>query len=262
MREILNDLENGKYLSDPDPVKRAQFRMRQPLPKRFYKDVSIRSTDEGFGVHLDGKVVRTPGRTPVILATETAAQLVGMEFEAQAEEINPVTMPVTRLVNTAIDGAVADMQAVLEDILRYAATDLLCYRADSPQRLVELQAEAWDPVLDWARAKLGARLFLSEGIVHVQQPRESIAAIGSYLRLREEPFRLTCLHVMTTLVGSALLALAVDSGELAPEDAWSAAHVDEDWNIAQWGEDAEAIRRRTLRHSDMMAAANLLRSLG
>ena len=136
MRDILNDLETGKQLSDPDPVRRAQIQMRTPLPKRFYKDVAVAPHDNGFVVHLDGRPVRTPGKALLLLPTEQAAALVAAEFTAQGETINPTTMPVYRLVNTAIDGVVSDPQAVLEDILRFSASDLLCYRAGHPDALV------------------------------------------------------------------------------------------------------------------------------
>ena len=261
MRDILNDLEAGKLLSDPDPVRRAQIQMKTPLPKRFYKTASVAPVENGFAVHLDGKPVRTPGKALLTLPTEPAAALVADEFNAQEEVINPVTMPVMRLVNTAIDGVANDPQAVLEDILRFASSDLLCYRAEAPQGLVDRQNQHWDPVLDWARATLGARFNLAEGIVHVEQPRESIAVLGAHLARRADPPRLAAIHVMTSLTGSGLLALAVDFGELDAEAAWAAAHVDEDWQIEHWGQDAEAVARRSARKRDMMAAVDLLGAL-
>jgi len=261
MRDILNDLEAGKYLSDPDPVRRAQIQMKTPLPKRFYKTASVAPVEEGFAVHLDGKPVRTPGKALLALPTEAAALLVADEFAEQGETINPVTMPVMRLVNTAIDGVASDPQAVLEDILRFASSDLLCYRADAPQGLVERQNEQWDPVVDWARTALGARFNLAEGIIHVEQPRETIAVLGSHLNQRAEPLRLAAIHLMTSLTGSALLALAVDFGELDADSAWAAGHVDEDWQIEHWGQDAEAVARRAARKRDMMAAVSLLEAL-
>jgi chaperone required for assembly of F1-ATPase len=262
MREILSDLESGPTPSHPDPVRRAQNQMRQPQLRRFYREAGVAETEDGrFSVRLDGKPALTPGRNQLVFPTHSAAKLVADEFAAQGETLDPVTMPAMRLVNTAIDGVASDPQAVLEDILRYASSDLVCYRADAPKELVARQAEAWDPVLDWAHATLGARFILSEGVVHVEQPREAIAVVGVHLRQRAEPFRLACLHVMTTLTGSALLALAVDGGALSPEEAWAAAHVDEDWNVEQWGEDAEAAARRANREREMMAAARLLASL-
>ena len=261
MRDILNDLEAGKQLSDPDPVRRAQIQMKTVLPKRFYKTASVALVEQGFAVHLDGKPVRTPGKALLALPTEPAAALVAGEFSVQGESIDPVTMPVLRLVNTAIDGVASDPQAVLEDVLRFASSDMLCYRADSPQGLVDRQNQYWDPVLDWARGTLGARFNLAEGIIHVEQPRESIAVLGAHLAQRAEPLRLAAIHVMTSLTGSALLALAVDYGALDGEAAWAAGHVDEDWQVEHWGQDAEAVARRSARKRDMMAAVSLLGAL-
>lgn len=262
MRDILGNLDTP-FVSDENPMKRAQKQMRRPLPKRFYKAVSVRR-DEATGswaVELDGKPVRTPGRALLALPSEAAAQLVADEFEAQKEEVNPFDMPVLRIANTAIDGVANDTQAVLEDILRYSSSDLVCYRADGPESLVERQNESWDRILDWARSALGARFVLAEGVIHVEQPREAIGAVGIHLKLRDDAFCLSALHVMTSLMGSALIALAVDAGELSAEEGWAAAHVDEDWNIAQWGEDAEAAKMRAAKKRDMLAAVRLLEAL-
>ena len=261
MRDILNDLEAAKFLSDPDPIRRAQSQMNRPLPKRFYKDASVAETEDGFAIHLDGKPIRTPGKAVLILPTQAAAELVRDEFAAQNETIDPMTMPAFRLANTAIDGVATDPQAVLEDILRFASSDLLCYRAGTPESLVARQADAWDPVLDWARGALGARFVLAEGVVHVEQPKETIAVIGVHLSQRATPLHLAALHVMTTLTGSALLALAVDFGALDAETAWNAAHVDEDWQAQQWGHDSEAVSRRAHRKRDMMAAVAMLEAI-
>lgn len=262
MRDILSDLEAGTV--DPDPVRRAQQAMRTPLPRRFYERADAAEDGEtgNFSVSLDGKPALTPGRRLLALPTRAAAELVAAEFAAQKETIDPVTMPTLRLANTAIDGVADDPQAVLEDIVRFASSDLLFYRAETPDALVHRQAEAWDPVLDWARSAHGVRFILAEGVMHVAQPRESLAVIGAHLNRRPDAFRLAALHVMTSLMGSALLALAVEAGELSPDDAWSAAHVDEDWNIAQWGEDAEAKARRASRWLEMKAAASLVAALG
>lgn len=261
MRDILEDLEAGLYLSDPDPIRRAQIQSKMPLPKRFYAEVSVGERDGGYAVLLDGKPVRTPGRALLILPTEEVARLVADEFAAQQSEIDPVTMPVTRIANSAVDGVTKEPQAVAEDIVKYSGTDLLLYRAGSPQALVERQAGAWDPVLDWVRRELGARFILAEGVMHVAQPAESIEAVRRHLGGRAEPLRLAAVHVMTTLTGSALLALAVEAGALDVDAAWDAAHVDEDWNIEQWGTDAEAQARRAFRKADMIAAANLIAAL-
>lgn len=261
MREILSDLETSDGLSDPDPIRRAQSTLRKQLPKRFYQTAAVAAVDDGHAVQLDGKPVRTPGRALLALPTAAAAQLIADEFASQVENIDPFTMPVLRLVNTAIDGVATDPQAVLEDILRFSSSDLLCYRADQPERLVERQAEAWDPVIDWAWASLGAHFVLAEGVMHVEQPRAAIAALGVHLSQRAEPMRLAALHLMTTLTGSALLALAVEMGELDVEEAWAAAHVDEDWQSENWGQDSEAVARRASRKRDMLSAVALLEAL-
>ncbi|MCV0397043.1 MAG: ATPase [Rhizobiaceae bacterium] len=262
MRDLLSDLEAGRHLSDPDPVRRAQLQMKTPLPKRFYQSAQVVQDEAGgWSVQLDGKPVRTPGKSLLALPTDAAARLVAAEFEAQRELIDPPSMPVLRLANTAIDGVAGHIEDVVEDVMRYSGSDLLCYRADGPDDLVARQAQAWDPWIDWVRTTIGARFWLAEGVMHVEQPRESIGAIGIHLRQRSDPFRLAAIHVMTSLTGSAILSLAVESGALSVDDAWSAAHVDEDWNIEQWGEDAEATARRAARFRDMKAAAELICAL-
>jgi len=261
MREILSDLDHS-FVSDPDPVRRAQNQMRTPLPKRFYEAADVAKGADGFDIRLDGKLVRTPGRNLLSMPTEAAARLVADEFAAQGETIDPVTMPVTRLVNTAVDGVALDPQAVLEDILRFASSDLLCYRADAPEGLVARQNERWDPVLDWARSALGARFVLAEGVMHVDQPRESIGALGVHLRQRDTALQLASIHVMTSITGSALLALAVEAGAITPEEGWFAAHVDEDWQVRLWGVDEEAMNRRAARRREFDAAALILAAAG
>jgi chaperone required for assembly of F1-ATPase len=266
MRDILNDLEGG-LVSDPDPTRRAQNQMRTPLPKRFYKAATVAEGEGGFVIHLDGRPVRTPAKVIVELPRAEVAQLVSDEYAAQGDEINPVTMPVVRLVNTAIDGVMNEAEAVFEDILRFASSDLLCYRADSPEGLVRRQNEAWDPVLDWTASELDARFTLAEGVIHVTQPKIALVALRIHLNklLGDEPMqralRLASLHLMTSLTGSALLALAVEAGELSEGEAWAAAHVDEDWQIEHWGQDSEAVARRNARHRDFRAAVNLLQAL-
>ncbi len=259
MRDLLNDLTEG--LSHPDPIRRAQIQMKKPLPKRFYTDVSVTEGEGGFVVTLDGKAVRTPARNPLAAPTRKLAELIAAEWQAQAEEIDPATMPVTKLVNTAIDGVATDTQAVFEDILRFAGTDLLCYRAESPEGLVERQTERWDPVLDWASNALGARFILAEGIVHQQQPQSAIAAFSAALRKHDNATSLAVLHTITTLTGSALLSLAFAEGELTENEAWSLAHLDEDWTNEHWGSDEEAEERRVLRFADFNAATRAFLAL-
>ncbi|MDK1376090.1 MULTISPECIES: ATP12 family chaperone protein [unclassified Sinorhizobium] len=260
MPDIRDELSGA--LSHEDPVRRAQIQMQKPLAKRFYKEVSIDTADDGGQtVLLDGRRVRTPAKHPLAVPTRKLADLLAAEWDAQSEVIDPAAMPITRIVNTAIDGVALDHRAVFEDILRFAGSDLLCYRADSPEGLVARQNELWNPILDWAAQSLGARFILIEGVIHQEQPREAISAYAEGLRAFATPLGLTCLHTLTTLTGSALLALAFAMGRLTAEEAWSAAHVDEDWQIEHWGTDEEAFQRRENRRQEMQAAATALDAL-
>jgi chaperone required for assembly of F1-ATPase len=235
---------------------------RRELLRRFYRDAGIAASSSGhFVVQLDGRSVRTPARRELALPVRGIAEMVAAEFSAQHERIDPATMPVTRLVNSALDGVEARRQEVIDEILRYAASDLLCYRAEGPETLCRLQDEAWNPVLQWAEEALGARFRLAAGIVHVPQPQEAIDALADVLARHASPLSLAAIHSMTTITGSALLAIAVAEQAIAASEAWAAAHVDEDWNIAQWGEDAEAMRQRKFREAEMMAAARVLEQL-
>jgi chaperone required for assembly of F1-ATPase len=259
MRDLLNDLSEG--LSHPDPIRRAQIQMKRPLPKRFYSAVTTDRQDEGYALQLDGKTVRTPARKALMVPTQALVSLIAAEWASQKDVIDPATMPATRLVNTAIDGIANDPQAVFEDILRFSATDLLCYRADSPEDLVARQAERWDPVTDWAANTLGARFILIEGVIHREQPREATAAFAVTLRKYDTPLDLASLHMITTLTGSAMLALAFAEGFLPLDEVWSLAHLDEDWTIEHWGSDEEAEQRRALRFKEFQAATDVFSAL-
>lgn len=262
MRDYLKDAEGAAQRGDVGPGKANRDRDKPVFPKRFYARADVAEYDDGFGIRLDDKELKTPGKQTLLLPTSNAAELLAEEWNAIEGEINPLLMPVTRLANTAFDGVAHEMDAVSEDIIRYAGSDLLCYRADGPQGLVELQNKHWDPVLDWASQTMGAHFEIGSGIMHVAQPRAAMTAFASALRKHRDPFRLTCLHSWTSLSGSALLALALAEAQLVPNEAWQAAHVDEDWNIAQWGEDYEAAERRKQRRKDFEAAFQLFAALG
>jgi chaperone required for assembly of F1-ATPase len=189
--------------------------------------------------------------------TRALAEAIAGEWEAQREHIDPAGMPLTRLVNSAIDGVQVHEAELRADIVKYAANDLLCYRASEPELLVRRQADFWDPVLAWSRGALGARFEVTGGIMPVAQPEAAKSTVAEALE-GFDAFSLAALHVMTTLMGSALLALAHARGHLTAEAAWTAAHVDEDWQIGRWGEDVEAAARRQRRWTEMQAASRLL----
>jgi chaperone required for assembly of F1-ATPase len=245
-----------------NPMRAAQTNMRPSLPKRFYKSAGVAARDGGFALELDGRPARTPAKNPLVVPTRLLAELIAAEWDAQSETIDPFAMPATRIANSAIDGVELKMREVRDEIASYAGADLLCYRAGEPDALVAAQAAAWDPVLDWASDELGARFILSEGVRHVAQPEPTLQAIGAALEAIDGPFALAALHVMTTLTGSALLALAVARRRLAADESWRAAHVDEDFQISRWGEDAEAAARRAARWREMEAAARVFAAAG
>lgn len=258
MREDLTRDMLPRHGEDIDPVAMARRDLGKNLPKRFYKSASVVEADGGFALSLDGKGARTPGRNPVVVGARAAAHALAAEWDVQTDLIDPGAMPLTRLVNSAIDGVAKQMDATRAEIAKFAGSDLLCYRAGEPDSLVAAQAEAWDPVLDWARDALGARFILSQGIMFVEQPAGSIAAIGRAIEDIDDAVRLAALASMTNLMGSVLLALAVAHGRLTADDAWRSAHVDEDHQMRAWGEDEDALARRARRWREMEAAATLL----
>lgn len=253
----MGDKSSRDQAARPEAKGQDQAAAKPALPKRFYQDAAA---DPAGVIALDGKPVRTPGKAPLALPSRALAEAVAQEWRAQGERVDPGTMPLTRLANSAIDGVAGREQAVIDDILAFAGSDLLCYRAHGPRKLAEAQSKHWDPVLAWAKEALGAPLVLAEGVMHVAQPDASLARLRRQIEGRG-PFGLAALHVLTALSGSALLALAVALGRLTPEEAWAAAHVDEDFQIGQWGEDAEAKARREARWRDFAAAARMLKLL-
>ena len=239
---------------------------KRPAMKRFYKTVSVAAApgDPGQEEHrilLDGRPMRTPAKRVLAVPSRALAEAIAAEWEAQRDHIDPASMPLTRLVNSTIDGVRGREAEVRAEVAKYAASDLVCYRATEPEGLVRRQAELWDPVLAWSREGLGADFRVAEGLMPAAQPEAAREAVARELATRDA-FALTALHVMTTLTGSALLALAHAKGRLTAEAAWAAAHVDEDWQIAKWGEDAEAAARRQRRWAEMQAASRLLALLG
>ena len=253
MRDILSEAVG----SNPDPVRVAAQSAKSNLPRRFYERAEALATDAGYELRLDGRPARTPGRASVAAPSQRIGDAIAAEWNAQEERIDPTTMPLTRTLNSAIDGVAKRMNNVRADVLAFAGSDLLCYRADDPERLVERQREHWDPVLE-RFAEEGARFTLATGIMPVEQPDGALMRVRSMLDDETGPLPLAALHVATTITGSALLALAVRKRWITPDVAWQSAHVDEDWNIELWGEDEEATLRRAQRHRDYDAATFIL----
>jgi chaperone required for assembly of F1-ATPase len=248
-----------------DPVALARRELQKALPGRFYKDARAEPLGQGFALALDGRIAKTPAKHDLVVPTRALAEAVAGEWQAQVEKIDFTAMPLTRLAFTAIDGIAGKVQAVVDDIVKYSETDLVCYRAAGPANLVAAQSTAWDPILDFAATQLNARFVCAEGVMFVSQPEVARAAIAT--RVAEigggmnAPFALASLSTMTVLTGSVLIALALTGGESSLESAWAAAHVDEDFQARQWGEDREATARRNLRFADMAAAEKFWRLL-
>ncbi len=253
MRDIFEDIFKNQPL---DPMESARRGLRPDVRRRFYETAGVDEAAEGFRILLDGKPVRTPAKRLLAAPVRALADAIAAEWQAQKDAIEPARMPRTRLANSIIDGVADSKDAVADEIVRYLGSDLLFYRAGDPPGLVARQTEHWDPVIAWARDALGARFILAEGIVHVAQPPEAVAAARA--AMPRDAWRLGALHVVTTLTGSALLGLALAQGALSLDAAWAAAHVDEDWQMTQWGRDALALERRAFRFAEVEAAAEVL----
>jgi chaperone required for assembly of F1-ATPase len=246
-----------------DPVKLARRDLQKALPRRFYTEVSVGAGEGGHVLLLDGKPVRTPAKALLLLPSAPLGERIAEEWRAQGEVIDPETMRLTRLVNSAIDGVARNRDATVAEVAKFAETDLVCYRAGDPEALVAAQDAAWDPVLAITRETLGARFICAQGILYVEQPASARAAIeravGGIAEAPNGALKLAALSVMTSLAGSVLIALSVAHGHLGAEEAWAAAHVDEDYQARVWGADAEAMARRERRWREMEAAATVFR---
>jgi chaperone required for assembly of F1-ATPase len=241
-----------------DPIVAARRGARPALRQRFYRRATIAAGPDGHAVRLDDKPVRTPARRLLAAPTAELGEAIAAEWEAQRKLIDPANMPLTRLANAIIDGVAELPGPVADEIKKYLASDLLFYRAGAPQQLRERQAKHWDPIVNWARDAFGARFTIGEGVVHVRQPEAALEAAGKAVPV--DPWRLGAVHAVTTLTGSALIALAMLHGAVTPDAAWQAAQVDEDWNMEQWGRDEMALQRRAFRFAELQAAARVLQS--
>ncbi|WJW79838.1 ATP12 family protein [Bartonella sp. TP] len=229
--------------------------------KRFYKLAKVDFKDKGYAVLLDNKIVKTPAGNQLLLPSFQVAQFIAKEFMAQNDVIMPSSMPVTRIANTVLDGIVSDPQAIIEDILRMAAHDLLFYRVQEPQALAKLQGECWDNLLDKIYELTGAHFNLTYELTHIVQPSESIKLLGMFLRRFNTPFALGALHVMSSLMSSALIALLISAKELSLHQAWEAANIEQNWCIESWGSDDEIVKARLQDFEQVKAAYDLFHAL-
>lgn len=256
MREFLEDAEQHRQ----DGYGRAQAHVKRELPKRFYKEATVQPMEGGFAVALDGRVPRTPGMKHVVVPLESIAQAMAVEWAAQGKEIDPMTMPMTRLVNSAVEAGEETVPALRDEIIKYAGNDLLLYRADSPETLVRRQDELWDAVLVKLARHFGVSFQPTIGILHQAQPPGTLARLRVALE-DESLFPLTAMNAVMSITGSGLLALALQHRLITPEEAWVAAHVDEDHNVSLWGEVEEITERRAKRKAEFDSAVRLMELL-
>ena len=229
--------------------------------KRFWQQAHAEQTGDGWVVLLDERRVKTPARRDIVLPVRALAEGIAAEWDAQEGEVRPLSMPMTRAAATCLDRVAPEFEAVADMIAAYGETDLLCYRATHPEGLVRRQSEGWDPVLDWLRETHGVHLVIGGGVMHVPQDPESVAALAAMVRA-QDAWALTALSEMVTISGSLVLGLAVRQGTLDAEDAWRLSRIDEQWNIDEWGEDADAAELARTRQTDFLRAAELLKTLG
>lgn len=223
------------------------------LPKRFYKQASVAEDGQGFAILLDGRAIKTPAKTALAVPTQALAEAIAAEWDAQGETLDLQNMTLTRLANVAIDRTPDTREELAEELSRYAGTDVTCYRAESPAELQTRQDAAWTPWREWAGKELGVVLVPVTGLMASPQPEASLQAVRAHA-IALDDFRLTALTWGCSLLGSAVLALAVEQGVLTAEAALSASCVDEDWQIEQWGADEEAmaVRARRARDADAL----------
>ena len=232
----------------------SRDRIVRPMPKRFYKVVGV---TEKLEISLDGRIVKTPLKVPLVLATRALANAVAAEWDAQTEFIHPGGMPLTKLANTAVDRATHERASITAEIMAFVGSDMMCYRADKPVSLVPLQNQYWDPVIAWVHETLGVRFATVNSIKHVTQSESAMKAVHAHID-GLDAFTFTAVHNLTTLTGSALLALMIAADAISAEQAWLAANVDEDWQIATWGKDDEAETRRAGRLKEFSACINFV----
>ncbi len=225
--------------------------------KRFYKDVSVTPVQGGFAVLLDGRPVKTPARNTLALPTEKLAAAIAAEWQAQGEDVIATAMPLLRLANTVIDGVATRRGEVTDAVMRFAENDLLCYRAHQPPDLVARQSVGWDPWLDWARRRHGANMTLAQGFNHVDQTPDALLALRQAAD-ELDPFALGALHVIASITGSLVLALAVADGATTGAQVFELSRIDEHYQAEKWGEDAEAAKRATALAHELDKAVELM----
>lgn len=223
--------------------------------KRFWKSTAAVACDGGYKIELDGRPVKTPAKALLVLPSSDMAAAVASEWDAQVDLIDPMTMPVTRGANAAIDKVAIQKTEVIDMLAAYGDSDLLCYRAAGPEALIARQAGVWDPLLAWAKTRFDVVLTSAEGVMHVPQDAGSLTRLKAELEAMTE-FQIAAAHDLISLSGSLVIALAVIDGHLTSEQGWAASRVDEEWQFEQWGEDDDARALESIKRDAFHDASN------
>lgn len=222
--------------------------------KRFWKAAEAVPEADGYTVTLDGRGVRTPAKARLVVPTEALAQAIAQEWQAQDQRVDPSTMPFTRMANSALDKVVPQHAEVADMLAAYGDSDLLCYRAETPQALVDRQSAAWDPLLEWADTECNARLLPVSGVMHRPQSPEALERLSRAVHA-QTAFQLAAFHDLVSMSGSLVLALAVVRGARTAEEAWALSRIDESWQEEQWGADEEAAEIAQRKRTEFLHAA-------
>lgn len=225
--------------------------------KRFWKEAKSVAAPHGWAIELDGRAVRTPGRAPLVVPTVALAEAITAEWNANGENVDPRVMPLTGIANAAIDRVAPDPETFAASLAKFGESDLICYRAEGPQKLIERQEEAWGALLGWARRRYDIDFAVTSGLIQVAQPEATVARLAHAVASLD-PFRLAALSPLVTTSGSLVAALAVAEGDWEPEWAWEAVSVDDAWQAEQWGADAEAVAALENKRRDFLAAAEFI----
>ncbi|MCR9107863.1 ATP12 family protein [Marivita sp. XM-24bin2] len=234
--------------------------MSEWAPKRFWTSADVKETETGFAVVLDGRPVRTPAKAVLEVPSRAIAEKIASEFAAQDDRIDPGTMPFTKTANAAIDKVALQLLEVADLLAEYGDSDLLCYRADAPEALVERQNMVWDPLLEWAERELNAKLEPRVGVMHAPQDPAAISELRERVRAMNA-FELAAFHDLVAISGSLVIGFAAKSGDHPIDELWSASRVDEDWQQEQWGEDEEAVEMAKHKQAAFLHAFDFLRLL-
>jgi len=245
----------------PEGAQSVRNAQRRELPRRFFKEATVAPAQGGFAVLLDGRPIRTPGKALVAVPAEALAARLAAEWAAQGERIDPATMPLTRLVNTTVEAGTDATPGLRDEIVKFAGADLVLYRVDGPADLVARQEAFWDEALAVFSARFDVVFAATVGVVYKAQPPETLERMEAIVSTLGH-FSLMALTSATAITGSAVLALGAAHRLFDRDFAWVAAHVDEDFNVARWGEDAEAAARRNARRVDFDSAMTVVEMVG